>query len=390
MMVDTIHLRKTWAEIDIAKLIKNIEEVKRLTHPGALITAVVKANGYGHGATKVAKIFLDHGADRLAVAILDEAIELRKAGYSVPILILGFTPIEQLDEVVQYDLEQTIFSFESAQLLSNLAVVQKKQVKIHLKVDTGMGRIGFEPSENTIETIKRIAALPNIIIEGIFTHFAIADSTDKSYTNAQFKLFEQFFHQLNDQGIQIPIKHCANSAAIIDLPEYHLDMVRAGIMLYSVTPTKDMLRETYLEQVMTLKTKIAHIKTVEPGESISYGRTFTAHRKTRIATLPIGYADGYPRGLSNKGSVLVKGMKAPIVGRICMDQCMIDVTDIDDVHVDEEVVLFGQQGESFIAIDELAVTLGTINHEIICGINRRIPRLYIKDGEVVDALNYLL
>ncbi|MDK2865925.1 MAG: alanine racemase [Clostridiales bacterium] len=389
-MVDTIHLRKTWAEIDIAKLIKNIEEVKRLTHPGALITAVVKANGYGHGATKVAKIFLDHGADRLAVAILDEAIELRKAGYSVPILILGFTPIEQLDEVVLYDLEQTIFSFESAQLLSNLAVAQKKKVKIHLKVDTGMGRIGFEPSENTIETIKRIAALPNIIIEGIFTHFAIADSTDKSYTNAQFKLFENFFHQLNDQGIQIPIKHCANSAAIIDLPEYHLDMVRAGIMLYSVTPTKEMLRETHLEQVMTLKTRIAHIKTVEPGESISYGRTFIASRKTAIATLPIGYADGYPRGLSNKGSVLVKGMKAPIVGRICMDQCMIDVTDIDDVHVDDEVVLFGQQGESFIAIDELAATLGTINHEIICGINRRIPRLYIKDGEVVDALNYLL
>jgi alanine racemase len=167
-------------------------------------------------------------------------------------------------------------------------------------------------------------------------------------------------------------------------------MVRAGIMLYSVTPTKEMLRETHLEQVMTLKTRIAHIKTVEPGESISYGRTFIASRKTAIATLPIGYADGYPRGLSNKGSVLVKGMKAPIVGRICMDQCMIDVTDIDDVHVDDEVVLFGQQGESFIAIDELAATLGTINHEIICGINRRIPRLYIKDGEVVDALNYLL
>jgi alanine racemase len=389
-MLDLVHLRKTWAEVDIAKLIKNIEEVKRLTHPNALVTAVVKANGYGHGATKIAKVFLEHGADRLAVAILDEAIELREAGYSVPILILGYTPTEQLNEVVFYDLEQTVFSFETAQTISKLATAQKKHANIHIKVDTGMGRIGFETNENTIETIKNIAALPNIVIEGIFTHFAVADSTDKSYTNEQFKSFEAFYKQLSEQGIQIPIKHCANSAAIIDLPEYHLDMVRAGIMLYSVTPTKDMLRETHLEQVMTLKTKIAYLKTIEPSESISYGRTFIAHRKTTIATLPIGYADGYPRGLSNKGSVLVNGKRAPIVGRICMDQCMIDVTDIFDVNVGDEVVLFGQQGDKFITIDELATTLGTINHEIICGINRRIPRLYIKDGKVVDSLNYLI
>jgi len=388
-MVDTTHLRKAWIEVNISKLINNIKEVKRLTSPNTLITAVVKANGYGHGSTKIAQVFLEHGADRLAVAILDEAIELRKAGYTVPILILGSTPIEQLDEVVQYDLQQTVFSVETAKALSELAALKNKTVKIHLKIDTGMGRIGFKTTESSIKAIQGITILPNIEIEGIFTHFSSADSTDKTYTEKQFEAFESFCNQLSTLGIHIPIKHCANSAAIISFPKYQLNMVRAGIMLYGPSHFDSLLRKANLEQVMTLKTKIAHIKIIEPGESIGYSRTFIASKKMSIATLPIGYADGYPRGLSNKSSVLINGIKVPLIGRICMDQCMVDVTNIANVKIGDEVVLFGKQNNSFIDVNEIASMLGTINHEIICGISRRIPRVYIQDDKVIEVLNYL-
>jgi alanine racemase len=252
-----------------------------------------------------------------------------------------------------------------------------------------MGRIGFETSEEAIQTIKCISELPNLEIEGLFTHFAVADSMDKAYTDGQFTTFKAFTEQLEIQGIHIPIYHCANSATIIDLPDYHLDMVRAGIMLYSAIPPEATLREQSLAQAMTLKTRITHIKTVAAGESIGYGRTFIASKKTRIATLPIGYADGYPRGLSGNAHVLVRGQRAPIAGRICMDQCMIDITEISDVKVGDDVVLFGKQGDNFIPLNELARKLNTINHEIICGINRRIPRIYKKDDKIVDSLNYL-
>lgn len=387
-MYDLEKIRPAWVEIDLDSLVHNIKEVKRLTQSPALVTAVVKADGYGHGAVKISQVLLDNGADRLAVAVLDEAIELRNAGYKVPILILGYTHPEQSSKIIDYNLEQTIYSLKAAKFLSQEAVKKNKIAKVHIKIDTGMRRIGMDTNIESIDTIVKISKLPGISIEGIFTHFAIADEKDKSFTEEQYKKFQWFCRELEKINVNIPVKHCANSAAIIELPEMHMDMVRAGIMLYSLTTTSEMLRQSEFKQVMSLKTRISHIKEIQSGESVGYGRTFIAEKPTRIASLPIGYADGYSRRLSGKAHVLVNGVRAPIVGRICMDQCMIDVTGIDNVSTGDEVVLFGCQRDNFISIDELAKTLDTINHEIVCAINRRVPRVYKRNGKIVDIMSY--
>lgn len=389
-MYDLKKIRAAWAEVNLDNLAHNMREVRRLAGKQSMVTAVIKADGYGHGAVKIAQTLLDNGADRFAVAVLDEAIELRNAGFKTPILILGYTQPERAEETVRFDLEQAVYSIEAAEALSKEAEVQGKIAQLHIKIDTGMGRIGLQANEEAIDIISRIHGLPNINIKGIFTHFAVADETDKSYTEKQFKKFKWICDRLEEKDIKIEIKHCGNSATIIDLPDMHLNMVRAGIVLYGLAPSKDVqLEKLTLKEVMSLKVRITHIKEIEAGESVSYGRKFIANEKVKIASLPIGYADGYTRLLSGKAEALVNGKRVPVVGRICMDQCMIDVTDIENVRVGDEVVLFGGQKDGFISIDEIAEKLGTINYEVVCMIARRVPRVYVKGGDVVEILNYL-
>jgi len=390
-MYDLKKIRAAWAEVDLDALAHNMREVRRLADKDALVTAVIKADGYGHGAKKIAQTLLDNGTDRFAIAVLDEGIELREAGLKVPILILGFTDKERAEEIISHSLEQTVYSWDLAEALSEEAVKQGKTAKIHVKIDTGMGRIGLQPDKDSVQLIKRISKLPNLVIEGIFTHFAVADAADKAYTKGQYEKFNWICQELSKENIKINFKYCGNSATIIDLPDMHMNMVRAGIMLYGLKPSEEvMLDKLELKQVMSLKVRITHVKDIEAGQSVSYGRKFIAEKKSRIASMPIGYADGYTRMLSGKAEALVKGIRVPVVGRICMDQCMIDVTGIEDVKVGDEVVLFGKQGDGFIHIDELAEKLGTINYEIVCMISKRIPRVYIKDGKIVDVLRYIV
>ncbi len=390
-MYDLKKIRAAWAEVDLDALAHNMREVRRLAQKGALVTAVIKADGYGHGAKKIAQTLLDNGADRFAIAVLDEGIELRRAGFKVPILVLGYTDKERAEEVIYNDLEQAVYSWDLAEALSKEAVKHGKTVKLHIKVDTGMGRIGLQPDKDSVQLIKKISQLPNAAIEGIFTHFAVADAVDKAYTEGQYEKFNWICAELEKENVKINVRHCGNSATIIDLPDMHLNMVRAGIMLYGLKPSDEvMLDKLELRQVMSLKVRISHVKEIDAGQSVSYGRRFIAEEKRKIASLPIGYADGYTRMLSGKAEALVKGKKVPVVGRICMDQCMIDVTGIEDVKVGDEVVLFGKQNGNFIHIDELAEKLGTINYEIVCMISKRVPRVYIKGGKIVDVLNYLI
>lgn len=384
-------IRAAWAEVDLDALAHNMREVKRLAQKDALVTAVIKADGYGHGAIKIAQTLLDNGADRFAIACLDEGIELRRAGFKVPILILGYTDKERSEEIIKNDLEQAVYSWDLAEELSKEAVKQGRKVKIHIKVDTGMGRIGLQSNPDSVKLIKRISQLPNIIMEGIFTHFAVADAADKTYTEGQYEKFNWIYRELEKENVKINIRHCGNSATIIDLPDMHMDMVRAGIMLYGLKPSDEVMQNKLeLKQVMSLKVRISHVKEMDAGQSVSYGRKFIADRKSKIASLPIGYADGYTRMLSGKAEALAGGKRVPIAGRICMDQCMIDVTGIENVNVGDEVVLFGKQGNEFIHIDELAEKLGTINYEIVCMIGKRVPRVYIKNGKIVDVMNYII
>lgn len=387
-MYDLNRIRSVWAEINLDNLANNMREIRRLTDRNAMVTAVIKADGYGHGAKYIVETLLENGADRFAVAVLDEALDLRSFGVKEPILIMGYTQPEKAREIVENDIEQAVYTYEVAKAISDESVRQNKKAKIHIKIDTGMGRIGLKPREKVIDFAKEISRLPNIIIEGIFTHFAIADDADKDYTYKQFERFNWTINKLKEVGIKINIKHCANSATIIDLPDMHLDMVRAGIILYGLAPSLDvMLDRIDLKQVMSLKARISHVKEIEANESVSYGRKYIAAKKSKIASLPLGYADGYTRMLSGKAEALIKGLRVPIAGRICMDQCMIDVTGIDNVNVGDEVVLFGQQMGASISIDELAEKLGTINYEIVCMISKRVPRVYTKNGKVVNIVN---
>ncbi|NMA86917.1 MAG: alanine racemase [Tissierellia bacterium] len=389
-MLTLDNVRSTWVEINLDNLAHNIREVKKSTNEDTLITAVVKANAYGHGAIASSKVFLENGGDRLAVATLSEAIEIRRAGIDVPILILAFTPISQYREIIEYDIIQTIYNYSEAIILSKYAVEMAKSVKIHIKIDTGMGRVGYLPSEEAIEEIIKISKLPNIEIEGIFTHFATADEVDKSFTNLQYNRFVDVINKLEDRGLNIPIKHAANSAAIIDLPEYNLNMVRAGIMLYGLYPSPYVDKSRIkLKPAMTLKTRISNIKTVPKGYGISYGQIFATEKESKIATIPIGYADGFTRLLTSRGEAFTNGKIVPIVGRICMDQSMLDITEIENASVGDEVILFGS-GEKGLHIDEVANKLNTINYEIVCMVGRRVPRVYLKNGEIVGIMDYIL
>ena len=389
-------LNRAWAEIDLDNISYNIKNIRRLLPPHTEIMAVVKADAYGHGVKEVAKTLAECGAQRFAVSMADEALQLRELGFGQPILVLGYTDPVRADELVAADITQSVFDIATAEALSAAAVRAGKKIKIHIKIDTGMSRVGFMSGYNAIKSVVEISKLPGIIIEGMFTHFAVADEPDPSFTLYQFNLFESMTEELNRIGIHIPVRHVANSAAIMDFPQTYLDMVRPGIILYGMYPSETVDKSRLpLRHAMSLKANITLIKRIMPGDTVSYGRTFTAKREMAIATVPVGYADGYMRSLSNKGEMLVNGQRAPVVGRICMDQCMIDVTDIDgEVKVGDEVVIYGRQecgkysGE--ITTEEVAAKCGMINYEVSCIVGRRIPRVYIKDGKIVDIVSYIL
>jgi len=379
-MIMNSHLlnRAAWVEIDLAAIAHNMNELRRVTNPRAKMMAVVKAQAYGHGAVPVSKTVLANGADYLGVAILAEAQELREASIKAPVLILGFTPAEQAEEIVELDIAQTVYNFEGAQALSNAAVKMGKKARVHIKIDTGMGRLGFPAGVDTLQEILSIAALPGIETEGLLTHFAVADITNKEYTYSQYKKFSDIAAELKKHGLQRVIKHAANSAAIIDLPDTHMDMVRAGVSIYGLYPSGEVMKERVnLKPALSFKARVANIKTVPPGTSISYGRTFITEKETTVATIPVGYADGYSRLLSNRASVLINGQKAPVIGIVCMDQFMIDVTGAGQICTGDEVILIGRQGEQTVTADELADLMGTINYEIVCMISSRVPRIYI-------------
>jgi alanine racemase len=385
------NVRPVWAEINLDNLAHNIKEVRRVVNKESLITAVIKADAYGHGSVMAAKIFLENGADRLAVATLSEAIELRNAGIMAEILILGYTPDFQAITAIENNITLTVYNYENAYSISKAAKNINKTAKIHIKIDSGMGRIGFRNEDKSLEHIQKISELSNVFIEGIFTHFAKADEINKEFTNKQFSQFDMIINAIESRGIKIPIKHASNSAAIIDLPEYNLDMVRAGIMLYGLYPSDEVLKDRVnLKPSMILKTKISNVKSVSKGTGISYGHIHITQHDSIIGTIPIGYADGFTRMLINKADVGIKDSRAKVVGRICMDQCMIDVTHITDVKIDDEVIIFGDGRNNSPHIDEVAQKLGTINYEIVCMVSRRVPRVYIKSGEIVKINDYLL
>lgn len=382
--------RPAIVEINLDNLTHNIKNIKKHTSKDTLIMAIVKANGYGHGAVEVSKTFLENGADKLGVSILQEGIELRKAGIKAPILILNYTSTTLYENIVKYNLTQNIYSYREAKELSDVAVSLKKDINIHIKIDTGMARVGFYPDDKSIGDIIKISRLPNIKIEGIFTHFARADEEDKSFTDLQFKRFIDIIEKLEEKGLYIKIKHASNSAALIDIEKYSLNMIRPGIILYGHYPSEEVNRENiHIRPAMTLKSSVSHVKTVEEGSGIGYNHLYITKEKRKIATLPIGYADGYSRRLTGKAQVFINGKRVEVVGKICMDQMMVDVTDLEDVKIGDEVVLFGYEEENHPSAEEVANWLGTINYEVVCMVSRRVPRVYIKNNKLSHVIDYL-
>ena len=364
--------RAVWAEIDLEAVEHNIKEIKKCVQGGAKFCAVVKADAYGHGAIAVAERAVKLGADYLAVAVLQEAVELRSAGITTPILILGATQLEDAGLVVDQNITQTVFTLEAVQALSAEAVRRGRTVKVHLKIDTGMSRIGVRP-EAAGDMAAAISAMPGIELEGMFSHFALSDARDKTYAHEQLARFRQAIAGVEAKGIAIPVKHIANSAAILEMPETHFDMVRAGVILYGLWPSDEVEHVIELRPAMKLCAKLVYIKTMHTGEKISYGCTYTVPRESRIATLPLGYADGYTRLYAGKAVVELNGKRVPVTGRICMDQCMVDVTEVPEAAAGDEVVLFGSDT---LTADEAASWLGTINYEIVCMVSPRVPRVY--------------
>lgn len=383
--------RAVWAQIDLDAAAHNMRQIRKHVGPDVKIAAVVKANAYGHGSVELAKTFAENGADCFAVSSLDEAVELRRyAHIDKEIFILGHTDARRTEELLTYDIEPAVFNLKNAEFFSQEAQRLGKTLRVHIAVDTGMSRVGFQVNEFSVSEIKAIAALPNIEIRGMFTHFAVSDIKDKTFTREQYGHFRWMCKRMEEEGIHIALRHCCNSAAALELPEYYCDMVRPGIIMYGCEPSSDVDIKPYdLRPVMSLRCCIAHVKLIDAGATVSYGRHYTAPSRRKIATLPVGYADGYSRILSGKVDVLYHGHRVPQVGAICMDQCMIDVSGEANVHAGDEVVLFGRQGDSFIPIEEIAAACGTINYEIMCNISRRVPRVYMKDGKVVGREEYL-
>lgn len=376
-MDEIVNYYRVQAKVDLNAIQHNLKQVKSKLPKDIMLMAIIKADAYGHGAVPIAKELNNGAIDVYGVAIIEEAIELRKAGIQKPILILGYTPIEHFPMVVSYDVTQTVFQYNRAVALSEEALRQGKKAKIHIKIDTGMSRIGYSDTKESVEEIKRITELPGIEIEGLFSHFARADEKDKSSTKDQLKRFLTFADTLNREQIHIPVLHISNSAGILDVADARLNMVRCGIATYGIYPSEEVNQdEIHLIPAMELISHVIYIKKVEEGVGISYGATFVTTRKTKIATIPVGYADGYSRNLSNLGKVIIRGQYAPIIGRICMDQFMVDVTDIEEVCEGDTVTLMGSDGDSYISVEELADWSHSFPYELVCTIGKRIPRVY--------------
>jgi len=380
-------LRNAWVEIDLDAIANNLHQARRIVGPSTKIAAVVKANAYGHGALNVAKVFIDNRVDLLAVACLSEALELRTNYPEMPILIMGYTPDKHLKRAAEHNIIMTIFDLPQAKLLSSIGIELSTKIKIHIKIDTGLNRIGLKPGPDTIATIAKIHSLESVYMEGIFTHLALkSHDTDQM----QFDLFMNIINQLEAKNIKIPIKHVCDGIGMISYPNYHLDMVRIGSFLYGIEPPGTNKSELALKMALTFKARIAHVKTIQKGDGVGYDYDFVAKRPSRVGTLPVGYVDGLMRCLAGKSEVSIKGLRAPIIGAICMDQCMIDLTDIPAAKVGDEVVLMGETAQDCIPICEIAEKAGTIRNEILTMIGRRVPRVYLEDGKIVDVVDYLL
>lgn len=368
--------RAAWAEIDLGALRQNYRSIKSCIRGGARLCAVVKADAYGHGAVECAKVAVGEGADYLAVATIGEAVELREAGFTEPILLLGLILPEEAEPVVRYGITQAVCELPLAEALSAEAGRQGKRARVHLKVETGMGRIGARP-ENIAGLAAEIAKLPHIEVEGIFSHFATADSRDKTFAGEQLRRFLSACEAVKARGVQPKLRHIAESAAILEMPEAHLDMVRAGVIQYGMWPSEEVTHPIELRPVMKLCARVVFLKDMHPGETIGYGRAWQARRESRIATLPLGYADGYIRAYGAAGAeVLIRGRRAPLAGRVCMDQVMVDVTDIPGIREGDTAVLFGSPE---LTADEAACWLSTINYEVTCLVSPRVPRLFINN-----------
>lgn len=381
---------RVYAKIDLDAITYNMEQMKNRIGDGAQLIAVIKSDGYGHGSVPVAQLF--ENTDYVwgyATACLDEAEVLRNARIKKKILVLGCVFPDQYEELLRREIRSTVYMKETAYELSKLASTIGKTAWIHIKIDTGMGRIGFPVTEKSADEIAEIAKLPNIRIEGMFTHFAKADETDKTFTKMQHKQFMKMVEMLKERDIEIPFLHCNNSAGIIDFPNMKHDVVRAGISLYGLYPSEEVEQKSVaLKPAMELISHVTFVKEVEVGTPISYGGTYIAEKPMRIATVPVGYGDGYSRTLSNKGEVLIHGKRAKIVGRVCMDQFMIDVTDIDDVKFMDQVTLIGRDEDECITVEELSNLCGRFNYEFLCCLSKRIPRVYTKNGEIVRQMDY--
>ena len=379
---------RVYAPINLDAVAYNMESMRKNIAADTGMIGVVKTDAYGHGAVPVAKT-IEPYVQGYAVATIDEALILRHHGITKSILILGVTHPSRYEDAINEEIRLATFTMEQARPLSELAVSMGKTAKIHLTVDTGMSRIGMRPDEESADMVKEMAALPGIEIEGMFTHFAKADETDKANANGQLQKYLDFVKLLKERGIEIPIKHCSNSAGIIDLPQANLDVVRAGISIYGMYPSDEVEKsQVLLRPVMGLKSFITYVKTLYPGQEVSYGGHFVAEKEMKIATIPVGYGDGYPRNLSCKGHVIICGKKAPILGRVCMDQFMVDVTHIPEAAVDTEVTLIGTDGEETILVEDLANAGGGFHYEIVCDIGKRVPRVYYKNGEIVGTKDY--
>lgn len=378
-------MRNTWVEIDLDAIEYNLIQARKYIKPETKIAGVIKANAYGHGAVPIAKALIKNGIDMLAVACLSEAIEVRKHCSEIPILVMGHTVDNKLKFAVEQNITTTIFSLEQAKILSELGAVLKKEAIVHLKINTGFNRIGFNLSEDTIDTITEIYNMKNIKIEGIFTHFALKTfETDKQ----QYDLFVNLISKLESKEINIPIKHICDGIGMVEYPDFHLDMIRLGSFMYGVKT--ESMDDGVLKLDINFKTQISQINKIKKGEGVGYGYNFVAQRDSLIGTLPVGYADGYMRCLGNKGEVSIKGKRALVIGRICMDQCMIDLTDIPEAREGDEVVLLGESSDDVITLSELADKIDTNRNEILSIIGRRVPRVYIENNKVVQVIDYIL
>ena len=388
------YLRRTWAEVDIDAVTHNFRVIRERVSPDAQIMCVIKADAYGHGAVFLAKLYEKLGADRFAVSNIEEAMQLRENGIELPVLILGFTPACMAKELSEHHISQAVFSEGYARELSEEAVRQGVTVNIHIKVDTGMSRIGFMYQNegrdgDSIKQIERACSLPGLVSEGIFTHFAVSDEGDegREATLRQLSCFSSAVKLCREGGCHFELVHCANSGAILDYPQAHFDCVRAGIILYGLSPSPKLLDRLSLRPAMQIKSVVAQVKMIEPNTPVSYGGTFVSDKPLKLATVPIGYADGYSRSLSNRGYMTVRGQRANVVGRVCMDQLMLDVTDIEDVQEGDEVTVIGNGTDNALSFDDMAAMTGTINYELVCLVGKRVPRVYLSKGVNVGIMD---